>query len=332
LSVPPRRSALTSNERRRIRVVARCAVKVGPVMSEFVASSTRLPPLESSPTVTSTCGVDALFEFASRHPRLFVLTGAGVSTASGIPGYRDANGEWMRAQPIELQAFLGSEHARRRYWARSMVGWPILAQAQPNAAHRALARLGAAGRIARLVTQNVDGLHQRAGSSDVIELHGSIGAVGCLDCGAEHPRATIQRALACENPALADAVAAPSADGDAHLEWDGLDSFRVPACPHCGGLLKPSVVFFGESVPRERVDAASRSLQIADAMFVIGSSLMVYSGYRFCLSAARAGMPIAALNIGRTRADSLLSLKVDVPCGEALTALADQVAGHSSYR
>jgi NAD-dependent SIR2 family protein deacetylase len=300
-------------------------------MSESAASlSTSLTDFESSPTVRNTCGVEPLLAFANRHRRLFVLTGAGVSIASGIPGYRDANGGWTRAQPIELQAFLGSDHARRRYWARSMVGWPILAQAQPNAAHRALARLGAAGRIARLVTQNVDGLHQRAGSGDVIELHGSIGAVGCLNCGAEHPRSAIQETLARENPALADAVAAPSADGDAHLEWDGLDTFRVPVCPHCSGLLKPSVVFFGENVPRERVDAASRALETADAMLVVGSSLMVYSGYRFCLWASRAGMPIAALNMGRTRADSLLSLKVEVPCGDALTALADSVAGQSS--
>jgi NAD-dependent SIR2 family protein deacetylase len=320
----------TFNERRRIRVVAPCASKPAPVMSESAASSTSLTDFESSPAVSNTCGVEPLFEFANRYRRLFVLTGAGVSIASGIPGYRDASGEWTRAQPIELQAFLGSDHARRRYWARSMVGWPILAQAQPNAAHRALARLGEAGRVTRLVTQNVDGLHQRAGSEDVIELHGSIGTVRCLECGAEHPRSTIQETLARENPVLAHTVAAPSADGDAHLVWDGLNTFRVPQCARCGGLLKPSVVFFGENVPRERVDAASRALEMADAMLVVGSSLMVYSGYRFCLWASRVGIPIAALNMGRTRADSLLSLKVEVPCGDALTALADCVAGQSS--
>lgn len=298
-------------------------------MSESVASSSSFASsssLDIQPAAPNEGGLDALREFMERHRRLFVLTGAGASTASGIPGYRDANGEWMRAQPIQLQAFLDSEHARRRYWARSMVGWPLLAEAQPNAAHQALARLGAAGRVARLVTQNVDGLHQCAGSTDVIELHGSIRQVACLDCGVEHPRAHIQDILARENPGLADAVAAPSADGDAHLEWDGLDAFRVPACPHCGGFLKPSVVFFGESVPRERVDAASHALEAADAMLVVGSSLMVYSGYRFCLWASRAGMPIAALNIGRTRADSLLSVKVELPCGDALAAL----AGHFS--
>ncbi|RKP47611.1 NAD-dependent protein deacetylase [Trinickia fusca] len=276
--------------------------------------------------------ITALCDFVSRYRRLFVLTGAGVSTASGIPGYRDTNGDWMRAQPIQLQAFLGSEAARRRYWARSMVGWPVLSNAEPNAAHQALAALEATGCIARLVTQNVDGLHQRAGSADVIELHGSIDRVGCLACGAEHARTTIQHMLARDNPALVDAVAAPSADGDAHLEWHALDAFRVPTCPHCGGMLKPSVVFFGENVPRVRVEAATEALEAADAMLVVGSSLMVYSGYRFCVWAERAGLPIACVNLGRTRADALLALKVQAPCGEALTALAAHVATPFSYR
>ena len=189
-----------------------------------------------------------------RHPRLFVLSGAGISTDSGIPGYRDENGEWKRSPPITLQEFLGSLASRQRYWARSMIGWPVVAEAQPNAAHRALARLEAAGHVPTLVTQNVDGLHQRAGSSDVIELHGSIGAVTCLDCGTRHARATIQQTLEADNPALLDVVAEPAADGDAHLEWHDLGGFRIPACPNCGGLLKPSVVFFGENVPRVTVD------------------------------------------------------------------------------
>ncbi|GLU33843.1 NAD-dependent protein deacetylase [Trinickia caryophylli] len=272
--------------------------------------------------------LDALGEFVRRHERLFVLTGAGVSTASGIPGYRDANGEWMRAQPIQLQAFLGSEAARCRYWARSMVGWPILAAAQPNAAHRALAQLGHAGRIAALVTQNVDGLHQRAGSAGVIELHGGIDAVTCLACGARHDRSEVQLLLQRANPELAGIVAEASADGDAHLEWAALDAFSVPGCPECGGMLKPAVVFFGESVPRERVDAAVHALESADAMLVVGSSLMVYSGYRFCVWAEKAGTPIAAVNIGRTRADPLLALKVEAPCGDALATLAANVTTH----
>ena len=267
-----------------------------------------------------------LYDFVQRHPRLFVLTGAGISTDSGIPGYRDENGAWKRSPPITLQEFLGSVAARQRYWARSTVGWPVVADAQPNDAHRSLAQLEAARYVPTLVTQNVDGLHQRAGSNEVIELHGGINGVTCLDCGAQHPRAAIQHALVADNPGLLDAIAEPAADGDAHLEWHDLDGFRIPPCPVCGGLLKPSVVFFGENVPRERVALATAALEAADAMLVVGSSLMVYSGYRFCVWAQKMGKPIAALNLGRTRADPLLSLKVEAPCAPTLTALAERLA------
>ncbi|AOJ71051.1 MULTISPECIES: NAD-dependent protein deacetylase [Burkholderia] len=290
-------------------------------MTDSAVSSPPLSPSGAAPPAESHA-LDALHAFVERHPRLFVLTGAGISTDSGIPGYRDRNGAWMRSQPIQYREFLESDHARRRYWARSMLGWPVVGRAQPNASHHALASLGAAGRIARLVTQNVDGLHQRAGSADVVELHGGIGGVTCLDCGAHHARAAIQHILEADNPALLDAEAEPAADGDAHLEWRALDTFRVPACPACGGLLKPAVVFFGENVPRERVAAAARSLEEADAMLVAGSSLMVYSGYRFCVWADDQRKPIAAINLGHTRADPLLTLKVEASCGQTLAALA----------
>ena len=285
------------------------------------------PPMtDLQPALIGTPALDDLHDFAQRHPRLFVLSGAGISTDSGIPGYRDENGEWKRSPPITLQEFLGSLASRQRYWARSMIGWPVVAQAQPNAAHRALARLEAAGHVPALVTQNVDGLHQRAGSSEVIELHGSIGAVTCLDCGTRHARVAIQQTLEADNPALLEVVAEPAADGDAHLEWHDLGGFRIPACPNCGGLLKPSVVFFGENVPRATVDDATRALEAADAMLVVGSSLMVYSGYRFCVWAQKMGKPIAAINLGRTRADPLLALKVEAPCADTLTALAARLA------
>ncbi len=285
---------------------------------------TDLDPLAAAAIAAAlpdSASLDALHAFVERHPRLFVLTGAGISTDSGIPGYRDRNGQWMRSQPIQYQEFVGSEQSRRRYWARSMLGWPVVGRAQPNAAHRALARLGAAGRVGRLVTQNVDGLHQRAGSTGVIELHGGIDGVTCLDCGAHHTRASIQPLLEADNPALLAMEAVPLADGDAQLELDTLDGFRVPGCPVCGGMLKPAVVFFGENVPRERVADATRALDEADAVLVVGSSLMVYSGYRFCVWAEQRGKPVAVLNLGRTRADPLLTLKVEAACGPALDAL-----------
>ena len=262
-----------------------------------------------------------LDHFLHRHPRLFVLSGAGVSTDSGIPGYRDDDGQWQRSPPVTAQQFLGSPLARQRYWARSMLGWPIVARARPNAAHRALAQLEAAGRVATLVTQNVDGLHQRAGSARVIELHGSVGRVVCLDCGTGHSREAIQQQLEADNAVFREARdrgARVAPDGDADVALPDVAAFNVPACAACGGLLKPDVVFFGENVPRARVAAAMDALDAADAMLVVGSSLMVWSGYRFCERAAAAGKPIAAINRGRTRADHLFALKVERACGDAL--------------
>ncbi len=245
----------------------------------------------------------------------------GISTDSGIPGYRDDDGQWKRSAPVQWQDFLRTEATRQRYWARSMVGWPLVAKAIPNAAHVAVARLESLGRVQDVVTQNVDGLHQRAGSSAVIELHGNIRQVSCLACGAEYSRSSIQCRLEQENPDFGDLAAAAAPDGDADVEARHIDAFHVPDCTQCGGMLKPGVVFFGESVPRQRVDAASDALQRADAMLVIGSSLMVYSGYRFCEWAQRMGKPIAAINLGRTRADHLFALKVEASCADALTTL-----------
>jgi NAD-dependent SIR2 family protein deacetylase len=264
---------------------------------------------------------DPLRTFLDRHRRLFVLTGAGCSTASGIPDYRDTNGDWKRAQPVMLQRFMADESARKRYWARSLVGWRRMHAARPNDAHRALAVLEQAGGIECLVTQNVDGLHQAAGSRAVIDLHGRIDVVRCLTCGDRLPRETVQHELLRRNPAFArlDALAAP--DGDADLDALSFDSFDVPACGSCGGMLKPDVVFFGEGVPKPRVDAAMSALHQSDAMLVVGSSLMVYSGYRFAQAMAARGKPIAAVNIGRTRADDLLALKITERCGDALQFL-----------
>jgi NAD-dependent SIR2 family protein deacetylase len=262
-----------------------------------------------------------LEDFISAHRRLFVLTGAGCSTGSGIPDYRDEQGAWKRTPPVTYQAFVGDGINRRRYWARSLVGWPRIAQAQPNAAHRALAALEAQGRCSQLLTQNVDGLHQAAGSRAVIDLHGRLDAVVCLGCGASSSRADVQRRLAEANPAWAGLAAGAAPDGDADLEDRDFATFQVPACDSCGGMLKPDVVFFGENVPRTRVDAAMARLAQADGMLVVGSSLMVYSGLRFVHAAVRAQIPVAAVNLGRTRADDLLRFRMAAPCGDALRFL-----------
>lgn len=263
----------------------------------------------------------ALAAFLQAQPRLFVLTGAGCSTASGIPDYRDTDGQWKRPQPVTFQAFMGEEATRQRYWARSMLGWRVMGHALPGAAHRALAALEAMGRVELLLTQNVDGLHGAAGSARTIDLHGRIDTVRCMHCEARMPRAELQQRLLHANPDWAALHAQAAPDGDADL--DGLDfsGFVVPACPACGhGPLKPDVVFFGEAVPAERVAAARAALQRSGALLVAGSSLMVYSGFRFVQAAADAGLPIAAVNQGRTRADALFTLKVAADVGAALAS------------
>ena len=262
-----------------------------------------------------------LADFVDRHRRLFVLTGAGCSTNSGIPDYRDVDGRWKRPQPMTFDVFMGTHEARQRNWARSTVGWRRFARVRPNNSHRALACLEAAGGSELLVTQNVDRLHQAAGSTGVIDLHGRLDQVRCMGCERRTPRADFQDDLHHLNPAWAEVEAADAPDGDADIESDAFASFFVPCCRSCGGVLKPDVVFFGEQVPRERVEVATRHLAAADAVLIVGSSLMVYSGFRFVQAAASAGKPIAAVNLGRTRADPLLSLKVEQPCEAALAFL-----------
>ena len=266
----------------------------------------------------------ALRVFLRHHPRLFVLTGAGCSTGSGIPDYRDAAGEWKRKPPIDFQLFMGDVQARRRYWARSMVGWRHFGSASPNAAHLALARLEAEGRITLLATQNVDGLHQAAGQRQVVDLHGRLDAVRCMSCAWRAARAVWQQQLEQLNPGCLDLLAAAAPDGDADLEDLDFSSVEIPACPRCVGLVKPDVVFFGESVPRERIEQADAALAQSDAVLVVGSSLMVYSGYRYVTAAARLGLPVAAVNLGRTRADGMLTIKIEQPCDQVLSALWDK--------
>jgi len=263
---------------------------------------------------------ELLHAWLHAHRRVFVLTGAGISTNSGIPDYRGADAKWKRRAPITSQANTQDPRMRARYWARSYVGWPIVARARPNRGHVALARLERQDRLATLVTQNVDGLHARAGQFDVIDLHGRIDRVVCLGCNARLPRSQLQAMLAEANPALALLSAMTAPDGDADVEPDDLDAFTHPACPHCGGMLKPDVVFFGENVPRTRVEAAAAALRDADAMLVVGSSLMVYSGYRFARIARAAGKPLAILTHGVTRADDIATLKLDAECEDTLAS------------
>ena len=263
----------------------------------------------------------SLEDFVERHRSLFILTGAGCSTSSGIPDYRDADGQWKRMQPVTYQAFMGDEATRRRYWARGLIGWRRFRRARPNAAHRALARLEAMGRSEILLTQNVDRLHQAAGSTRVIDLHGRLDLVRCMGCQRRTPRDELQEELSRLNADWLGLTATDAPDGDADLESADFSSFTIPSCRRCGGVLKPDVVFFGENVPRDRVDAAKRHLMRADAMLIVGSSLMVYSGFRFVQLAASAGKPAAAVNLGRTRADGLLEFKVEQACETALAFL-----------
>ncbi len=264
----------------------------------------------------------SLADFLQQYPKLMVLSGAGCSTASGLGDYRDKAGQWKRKQPITGQVFINNEAARKRYWARSSVGWPSFSRARPGTSHTALATLEQQGHIDLLVTQNVDQLHQRAGHQNIIDLHGVLASVSCIDCRFCMERDSFQVELLQHNEWLNHLTAAHAPDGDADLELDSLAAMQVPACPQCGGLLKPDVVFFGESVPKDTVQQAMRSLADADALLVAGSSLMVYSGFRFCREAQRLGRPIAIVNDGLTRADDLATLKIAGDCGERLTALA----------
>jgi NAD+-dependent protein deacetylase sirtuin 4 len=261
-----------------------------------------------------------------RGRRVVVLSGAGCSTESGIPDYRGPDGALRARQPIQYQEFVRSEEARARYWARSAIGWPRVANARANAAHGAIARLETMGAAAGVITQNVDGLHQEAGSRSVVELHGSLAWVRCLDCDGRIPRSEQQERLIRWNPAWAEHVErrspesriALAPDGDAELVAEALAGFRVPGCPRCDGMLKPDVVFFGENVPTPRLDEAWALFGRAEVLLVAGSSLTVFSGRRFIYRAEKEGIPIAVVNLGHTRADEVAAVKVEGQLGEVL--------------
>lgn len=281
--------------------------------------------------------MDVLVDLLHGNPPV-VLSGAGVSTASGIPDYRGPTAPKPPRVPIQYSEFVGSAEARRRYWARSMVGWPKVNAAEPNVGHRSLAQLEAAGLSKGLITQNVDGLHQRGGSEHVIELHGALREVRCLGCGEALSRATMQDRLLAANPPLASRMgphvrSAVAPDGDADIPGDdGLGAFVVPECQHCRGILKPDVVFFGESVPRPVVDAAWTVFNRANALLVVGSSLTVFSGYRFVREAAKRGMALGVINLGPTRGDAIADVVIEADLCEALPDLVGRLVSDDLMR
>jgi NAD-dependent SIR2 family protein deacetylase len=251
-----------------------------------------------------------------------VLSGAGLSTESGIPDYRGPTGATRRHAPMTYQAFVGDPVARHRYWARGYLGWRQIAGARPNDGHRAVTDLQRLGRLSGIITQNVDGLHQAAGAQDVIELHGGLDRVVCLRCRGRESRTALDARLRAVNPHFAAAVAAVNPDGDVDIDDAELAQFVMVGCGACGSdLVKPDVVFFGENVPRERVDACFALVESSRALLVIGSSLTVMSGLRFVRRAAQRGIPVAIVNQGDTRGDPLATLRWDAPLGRALTEL-----------
>lgn len=270
---------------------------------------------------TETAGrvtADAFRNFLENRNRVLILTGAGCSTDSGIPDYRGPDGVWRHRRPMLFADFIRNEENRSHYWARSYRGWDRFAAARANEAHRSIARFQRTGRVSLLVTQNVDGLHQEGGSEELVELHGSNHRVRCLECGATLSRLEMQGRLAELNPGFDFDPIEIRADGDALLERELTRGFRVPPCETCGGMLKPDVVFFGESVPRDRVELVMERLEGSDLLLVVGSSLSVWSGYRFARAAAERDIPIALLNLGWTRADPIASIRLEERCAAVL--------------
>lgn len=253
--------------------------------------------------------------------RVVALTGAGCSTESGIPDYRGPETARRARNPIQYRAFLGRAHTRQRYWARSFIGWQRVARATPNGCHHAVTELERAGLLVGVITQNVDGLHQAAGSDRVVELHGSLAEVRCLACDEIEPRRDLQMRLAASNPHFDALPLEHAPDGDAELGDDAVAGFRVLDCLRCRGVLKPNVVFFGEHVPADVTRAAWELFDEAEALLVLGSSLTVFSGYRFVRRAAERQVPVAIINRGPTRGDGEAAVLVDAALGQVMPAL-----------
>ena len=278
--------------------------------------------VQSSTVAAEPDRLPALAELLSRGD-VMVLSGAGLSTESGIPDYRGPTGALRRSLPMTYQTFTRDRLARRRYWARSQLGWRLVARAEPNHGHRAVAALQLRGLLSGVVTQNVDGLHQAGGATDVVELHGSLDRVVCLSCFRRTPRDELDDRLRAANRSWEAVAAAVNPDGDVTLADEVVDAFQVVDCLTCGGLLKPDVVFFGENVPPAKVAHCYDLVERSTALLVLGSSLSVMSGLRFVKRAASLGRPVAIVNEGWTRGDEHASLRLSAPLGRTLAALCD---------
>lgn len=270
--------------------------------------------------------IDVIAQILDGAAQVAVITGAGCSTPSGIGDYRDADGEWKRAAPVQHQDFMRSAQWRARYWARSQVGFPEFLQAQPNAAHSSLATLEQRGRLSGLITQNVDRLHQRAGHQHVIDLHGRLDRVVCMNCGHRVSRSAVQQFLDATNKPMDAQLVGLAPDGDADIEATDFSHIVSPSCTHCDGILKPDVVFYGDSVPKHVVQQGYDIVDSADAVLIVGTSLMVYSSFRFVRRAHARGVPIVAINQGKTRADDLIQAKAQGNCADLMPQLLTRLA------
>ncbi len=268
--------------------------------------------------------VDALASLVARGG-VVVLSGAGLSTESGIPDYRGPSGAARRHAPMTYQSFVRDPRSRHRYWARGYLGWQHFGAVQPNDGHRAVAELERAGLVTGVITQNVDGLHGEAGSRAVVDLHGRLDRVVCLDCGTPEDRRLVQGRLAAANASWSGSATGVNPDGDVDLPEADLDGFTMVGCEQCGGVLKPDVVYFGENVPADRVAEAYRMVESSSSLLVLGTSLTVFSGRRFVVRAAQAGTPVAIVNAGPTRCDDVAQVRIDAPLGETLSSLLAQV-------
>ena len=269
--------------------------------------------------------IKQLASLVRKHHPATILSGAGISVASGLPVYRDAKGNWVHSKPVEGPVFRADEKMRQRYWCRSFFGWPAFSKATPNQIHKDITHLENAGWISTVITQNVDGLHQSAGADGAIALHGNLSEVVCLNCADISSRHTLQRRLELRNPDHTQMTITPAPDGDALIDDKHIESFNIVNCTKCDGVLKPNVVFFGDNVPKCRVQGCMEKLLQSKLLICIGTSLMVYSGFRFCKAAIEADIPVVIVNDGRTRADDIATLRVGGDCTTAIANLRHQL-------